>query len=413
MRFQCRIGDGPPPLPQPGTACLPVSTAPSKPKRSRRWQPKLLHASLAGVALVAAAGCASIDGKRAKSWRVEPVLNVSHSLQSADAYYTIGRHHDAAGEWTKSIDAYRKAIAVDASHIEAYNGLGVALAQSGRHADAETTLRQAVALDPQRAHVRSNLGYVLLLAGKPREAVAELKAAVKQDANSAAALANLREAVAHREVVHARQAAADEVGVEVGSVLSVPAPITSVDVPVPLAGAVTVPMPVGSTSAPSPRALQVVDQPTVAAMDMRQPNAGAVRAAPPPAVAVAALQALPTSVDEPLSRLEVSNGNGAKGMAARVGRWLGSQGIQTVRLTNQRPFAQPTTIVQYRSGHEASAERVVRSLPAYATTAPAPTQGLRSDVRVVLGHDWVRAAACLQRDTCKPEATSVAAAPSQ
>jgi hypothetical protein len=34
---------------------------------------------------------------------------------------------------------------------------------------------------------------------------------------------------------------------------------------------------------------------------------------------------------------------------------------------------------------------------------PMPTENLRTDVRVVLGHDWQRTAACLERDSCAGE----------
>jgi tetratricopeptide (TPR) repeat protein len=121
----------------------------------------------------------------ARAWDIEPVLSVKHTIHSSQAYYTMGRYYDGSQAWDKSIDAYRKAIAADAQNIEAYNALGVALAQSGRYADAETTLRQAIAIDPARTHMRSNLGYVLLLAGKPSEAVAELNAVVKQNGGDA------------------------------------------------------------------------------------------------------------------------------------------------------------------------------------------------------------------------------------
>jgi hypothetical protein len=36
------------------------------------------------------------------------------------------------------------------------------------------------------------------------------------------------------------------------------------------------------------------------------------------------------------------------------------------------------------------------------------TAGLRSDVRVVLGHDWVKIAACLDADTCGRARATVA-----
>ena len=160
----------------------------------------------------------------------------------------------------------------------------------------------------------------------------------------------------------------------------------------------------------------MIDQPTIASLQQPVARASSTLPAEPLAVAVPLApitSAAPTpspGLEPPASRLEVSNGNGVAGMAASVGRWLAAQGLQTARLTNQRPFTQQQTVVEYRDGHEQAALRVARSLPTHAKAVPAPMQGLRSDVRVVLGRDWVQTAACLERNSCQPVATSVAEA---
>ena len=51
--------------------------------------------------------------------------------------------------------------------------------------------------------------------------------------------------------------------------------------------------------------------------------------------------------------------------------------------------------------------RVARSLPGGGKALLVPTQGLRADVRVVLGRDLVPAYACLIRDACQPVMASV------
>lgn len=352
MRFQCRIGTmapTPPTRARAATARRPnqpeqvkqVPRAAQRPAaRDHDWP---MRAAIASAILVAS-GCAALDPRAPAAWKVEPVFNVTHSTQSSQAYYSLGQYFDGSMAWDKAIDAYRKAIAADARNIEAYNALGVALARSGRYQDAETTLRQAVALAPGRTHVRNNLGYVLLMAGKPLEAVVELKAVVDQDGNNAIARANLRDAMD-------RSAAA--------------APATTVAVARPL----PVDPAVGRTSVDAPVAV------------------------PAPAVAIP----ITSSLDKPVrtATLEVSNGNGVPGMAARVGHWLEQKGMPTERLSNQQPFTQRLTVVQYRVGHEQAARQVAESLPANAMAEPRPTPGLRSDVRVILGRDWVQTAACL------------------
>jgi lipoprotein NlpI len=385
---------------------------------------------VAGAALLAIAGCASLDSRAVKAWTIEPVLNVAHSAESSQAYYTMGRYFDGSQAWDKAIMAYRKAIAADAHNIEAYNALGVALAQAGRFADAETTLRQAVALAPGLAHVRNNLGYVLMLAGKPGEAVTELKAAVRNDAGNALARANLRDALAQSDASQygtAAEAARSEskstptVAASLESsegtarTISVPTPITAAEIPTPLAASVNVPVALQTASiakgdatvaTASPMTLRVIDTPTMPSLVEQVANA-----ATPLATTAVKPQASPATfapVAEPGIRLEVSNGNGVAGMAARVGRWLATQGVRTDRLSNQPRFVQQQTVVQYRDGHEQAALRIARSLPANAKAESVPRTGLRSDVRVVLGRDWVQTAACLSSDTCRPAATELA-----
>ena len=497
MRFQCRIESAVPgmrpvararpahpqraPAAQPPTEArsssatggksMPAGSKPPTRSRLRARGSLPVRGAIAAAVVIAAAGCAALDSQVAKAWTVEPVFNVKHTIESSQAYYTMGRYFDGSREWDKAIAAYRKAIAADAQNIEAYNALGVALAQSGGYANAETTLRQAVALAPELAHVRSNLGYVLLLAGKPSEAVLELKAAVKQDGGSVTALANLRDAQAQSDAAQYGAAAASSepttmaplasefanssaalvvtdtvsadfgggtISLELPTTVSVPTPITTAVAPAPLAVPVSTPVPLQTASLPTPQriaaapaqesatgvdtvplALLVSDRANVASL--QEAAAAVASTAPatppgvdvPPASRVAPIVARRSGSATQTSRLEVSNGNGITGMAARVGHWLAQQGVRTDRLTNQKPFVQRWTVIQYRDGHEQEAQRIARSLPAHAT-AVMPKQHLgRSDVRVVLGRDWAPTAACLERNTCQPVAVAVAAADSR
>ena len=404
MRFQCRIRAS-------GQAAPPVAPATPVPRHlaaKRRCLP--VHSVIASAVLVAVVGCATLDPKVAKGWKIEPVLAVDHGIGWSPAgyalslgYYTLGQYFDGSLAWDKSIDAYRKAIAADAQHIEAYNALGVALAQIGRHAEAETTLRQAVALAPTRTHIRNNLGYVLLLSGKAREALQELQAAVEQDSGNAIAKANLHTATARTEA-----SASGALGTR-STLGAPPTPVapaavaartTSVGVPLPSQPAEPATLP----------AMRVGFEPTIAALDQSAASTNVVMTATPESASLPMPAAAAPIAKVQTLQLEISNGNGVAGMAARVGRWLATQGLQANRLSNQQPYAQQHTVIQYRDGHADAALRVARSLPAYAKAEPALMQGLRSDVRVVIGRDWVRTAACLGLDTCRPMGTEVAAA---
>jgi tetratricopeptide (TPR) repeat protein len=316
---------------------------------------------LTAAALLALGGCASTRDGDAKPWKIEPVYGVQHALASSDAYYRLGRYHDGSQEWAKAVDAYRKAIAVDAGNVEAYNALGVALARTGRLAEAEITLRQAVALDPARAHVLNNLGYVLLLAGKPADAVVVLEAAVAQDATNRSADANLQVALAR-----ARSAPA-------------------------------------ARPAPGPARDDVVVS-TAAREDAVPVSTGA-------AIVPAGPAAVPPPVPAASPDIEIRNGNGVAGMASRLGRFLAGRGCPAARLTNLPSYTQAATVIVYSAGHEQAARRLAHAMPGDATLRPATDPGMRAPLVVVLGRDWARSATCVAITGCRtPVATDTAVA---
>jgi DNA-binding NarL/FixJ family response regulator len=88
--------------------------------------------------------------------------------------------------------------------------------------------------------------------------------------------------------------------------------------------------------------------------------------------------ATPTNTGVALSYV---NGTGVRRMAARLGKWLASQGVHTDRLTHQRPFVQRQTVIPYRAGHERAAQRVARSLPVTQRFEPVLFESITLSVR--------------------------------
>lgn len=84
----------------------------------------------------------------------------------------------------------------------------------------------------------------------------------------------------------------------------------------------------------------------MARVEVRQVNAGMVEVS---RVERAAVPAAPAAAPP---RLEVSNGNGIRGMAAAVARRLRAEGMQVVRLTNTIPFNVEETRVEVRGSGE-------------------------------------------------------------
>ena len=92
---------------------------------------------------------------------------------------------------------------------------------------------------------------------------------------------------------------------------------------------------------------------------------------------------VPAATAVPL-RLEISNGNGVNGAAARLARSLGVEGLKTVRLTNVKNFDVPISRIEYQREQQPMAESLSErlGLPLKAQSEKSPR-----DMRIVIGHD--------------------------
>src|SRR5437667_2398960 len=106
MRFRCQIGEGPPQMLTPSQAPPQAMPRPVTPLRAAaalpRQRPPRRGPALGVVVsavLLGASGCATPEPKTpTKAWTIEPLLGVTHTMQSSEAYYTLGRYHDGAQE---------------------------------------------------------------------------------------------------------------------------------------------------------------------------------------------------------------------------------------------------------------------------------------------------------------------------
>ncbi|MCU6497926.1 LytR C-terminal domain-containing protein [Rugamonas sp. A1-17] len=89
-------------------------------------------------------------------------------------------------------------------------------------------------------------------------------------------------------------------------------------------------------------------------------------------------------------RLEISNGNGVAGAAARLARTLDAEGIKATRLTNVKPYVVSISRIEYQRDQQLLAQALSRrlGLPLQAQSAKLAY----ADMRIVLGRDaaWAR-----------------------
>jgi Flp pilus assembly protein TadD len=371
-------------------------------------------------------------------------INAKH----LSAHNALGVALAQSGRLVEAEAALRLAVSLApaGSHAFVRNNLGYVLLLNGKPQDAADLLAEVLSQDAGNTIAHANLQTALARLGEAPTRVTLMPASARAEHHTAQ-LANVTHGASAGDdkkspVVNVAKIVTANVNVELTAAASLPAVMQVGFAPTvaalqqvdahsigfapanaagtalaPATATATAPGSYGPATAPTPQAVQAA-QATQAAQIAQATEAAGAAAAAQAASGLARAQTLapetvpllmPARASGLVSPLEISNGNGVPGMAARVGRWMASQGMPAARLSNQLPFAQQRTVVQYRVGQEALALRVARSLPAATVALTAPTAGLRSDVRVVLGQDWVRTAVCLDAQNCQAPVTVAAA----
>lgn len=308
--------------------------------------------------LVLLGGCATSQPKDATSLNIKPSVSVRSASNTASAMYQLGRYYQGQNRYDRAIDAYQKALALDAGHAEAHNGLGVAYSMQGKYNEAIDVFKAALAHTPQAAHIHSNLGYVHYLNGDFSSAIVSLKHASVLDPDNPKTLSNL-ELVYTRmgEANNAMQAHEKAKSAEQSNVIKITQHRPAI-------------LPIEESRVK----LVQLSSNIYELKDLRMPESVPVR----------------TATDGPSPekpKVEVSNGNGVTGMAKSVGHYLRGAGYPPARLTNQKSFQVQTTKIQYREGYEAAAKRLRDSLPVNATLERSNDLRVDIKIRIVLGKD--------------------------
>lgn len=215
---------------------------------------------------------------------------------------------------------------------------------------------QALAQEAPTARTYNNLGYVLYLQGDYAQAASVLRQSLQLDNGQQPARANLDLAIA---------ALARSIG--------------TVDVTAQAIAPDLAPAP--APTAPSSRLQLTQLQPNIFALSWRDAPMAAHTALPVAAKPAAPITALP--------RLEVINGNGETGLAARMRGMLRGMGISVLRLGNQRPYAVQASSIIYRPGHAQAAAALALALGGMPQLQAADDSGIGTgaDLRLLLGKD--------------------------
>lgn len=333
-----------------------------------RWRTLPLLGLAACAALL---GCTSLT---TPTWRVDPAYRVEGaSLNAAAGYLALALQYEGENRVEQALDAYARSAQSAPDSADLQNSLGLALARHGRITAAITALRRAVVLAPDRAPLLNNLAYALLLGGRVDEASAMLKLTLAVDPAHQIALRNLAH-LNEQLLVAAAKAPRTAVTAAV-----------AVEVPVVLVASA-----VDTVAAPA----------TAVTLQQRMPQDfvpwSTVAGDEPGATSkVAPLQPRP----DPFS-IEILNGNGVGGAAARMRDLLQEQGMHVRRVANLPPYKSVLTQVLYRPGKAEQARLIALRMPVSADVSPAPAGSTLADLRVVIGHDARRSAGCTALAVC-------------
>ncbi len=391
------------------------------------------------IALIAAlgttAGCSTQSAKQSATG--------ASVVADAEAQYALGRFYQGQQRYELAIEAYRKALLANPTHVSAHNGLGASLLLVGQSTLAIEQFKTGLTHQPRSAALWNNLGYAYMLSGESRLAEVALKQALDLDPADSKTTTNLAMA---QEKSAQPVAAPPVVAMAAPPIITVAAPIAvalvvtpvlAAAAPIQAAPAKSAPAPVAQAVPISVQAVQVVEvAPRIFELNMPETTAAStqlaftslamlpihvgsaasinvplrdkninenVEAAMPalaqsdsPQTEAGLTQAAQTekaqlaAINNDDFKLEVRNGNGVRFMAWRTSQYLAHQGYSTRRLTNQPGFNVATTRIFYLPGYLAEAERLLAHLPRNTTLSESQNLRQGTHVRVVLGRDMVR-----------------------
>jgi Tfp pilus assembly protein PilF len=342
-----------------------------------------------------------VSGCTAATPSIAPLMSGDFTLREHAWHHQTGLEHLQAARYGLAVFELRKALRDNPRSIETLNAIGIAYDQLGRFDVAREYYDRALALDPNAIQTLNNLGLSAVKQGNLASAIGWLERAQQLDPGSREVAENLADA---RDQAAALAAADPLSSVAVAEAQPVDAWIERTD-RLQQTLVTAAPNEILQTLAHldiRPEVINVAGEPDLSARDRlglgKELNGAAgsdarhdVPAdAPQHAAAEAATIPARAGLESPGrdtggARLEISNGTGRRGMAARMRNHLTRSGAPADRLTNADHFAYTASAIFYRPGFEDSAAALGRPLPVQVDLIR--DDGQSSDVRLRLGSD--------------------------
>jgi tetratricopeptide (TPR) repeat protein len=330
--------------------------------------------------------------------------------ENPDSLYNNACYFQQRNKHKLAIEEFKRVLAIDPNYTKAYNGMGVSYDLLGDYANAIKAYERALTLTPESDYVYNNLGYCSLLKGEFNSAIAAFRKAISLNDQNKLYHNNLGLAYAMRgddelafiELRLAGDAAKAQyilgkIYYQKGAYVEARARFAEALANNPslpnaenyLKAATTLAKITGTQ--PPQQAVSGIISPSNGDKVVSEGERDAVIARTDAVKGAeknnAALVALPEQDVE----IEVSNGNGVRHMAKRLGSYLNERGFQRVRLTNASHFGYASTRIYYRQGYLNEAAIVGENLPMYRDMREVKTLSKRdTKIRVIIGKDLIR-----------------------
>ena len=100
-----------------------------------------------------------------------------------DRIFMRGVEMQQSGDYIGAIDAYKSALAIDPTRVDALSNLGAAYVHLGQFEDAIARYNAALQIDPNNVAVRLNLALAYYKSARPLDAIQPLKMVIATDPN--------------------------------------------------------------------------------------------------------------------------------------------------------------------------------------------------------------------------------------
>ncbi|MDH3346645.1 MAG: tetratricopeptide repeat protein [Desulfobulbaceae bacterium] len=247
----------------------------------------------------------------------------------AQSHYRLGIFYLRQGQYSDAAAAFSKAIKIDPNNIKAYNGLAVSYDGMSMYKAAQRVYGAAIARRPDQAYLYNNSGCSHLLQKKTTLALTSFTKARQLDQENNRIRNN-------RDLVFAK--------IKRSPVRIIPGAESAKDI---------------SSKVAKKHALKM--QKGVSCLEEKKRFA-----------------------------VEVSNGNGVRGMAGKSARYFRKKGITVKHITNAKHFKFQQSVVLYKEGFLREAYLMAAMIPGFQKMKKISSSNRqRVDVKVILGRDTV------------------------